>query len=180
MTNITNLMSAEIAERTIEASYARIIKNMEIEEIALAEEVYSALFDKEELKLVNAIPYKWKNMSKRIPLNLTGHSVEIWLKKEKPFPVKVGIYERFILNSITLHNEVQAFVDKKTQTENKKKNEYKILLATIKSAKTLKRLREIWPEGAAFIPPDSAPQRALTIPFSDISKSLGLPLEASS
>lgn len=121
--------------------------------------------------------------SNQLKFNVGGWSVDLKLPPDKYLAVKSGYGDGFCgnISDPAVVADIQAFVKQRTALEEEIKSRTSQLAATIRAARTWKKLAELWPEGKEFFAKDLAdadkPGTNLTVNFDTLNKALGLPKE---
>jgi hypothetical protein len=147
MTNLSKNLVEKIAGEAIRQKYKTLLSNYKLAEQTLAEECYNSVFAKEVLDQVNALPDGWVLTCSCLMFNVGGWNVSLNIGRQVPIPASTHCTRLGVIDG-ELSDRVKAHMEAVKDAKIKKENEYQKLKAFLGSFKTIKKLRETWPEGA--------------------------------
>ena len=183
---LTNDLREAIASEAVAHAFDPRKAALTKAEGALAEEAYNHVFPESERKLITKIPSNWVRFDSCLRFNVAGLTIDLNAAGDG-FPVPYQIngqhgqrgYSCYRLGSIEvgdLATRIQAHAKAVDDMKSERRVALKQLQAMLAKITTLKRLREIWPEGAQFYAKwEAAPAQTLpTIRVDEINAMLGL------
>lgn len=156
MTRLTNEIRNEICEKAIEESFAKKKAALKKEEAKLGMKLYKSVFKPSELAKLDSLDEKWIVRDRCLRFNCQGYDLRFNIADKEedgvPVPVSKRDYGCRSLGNITgeIAMEAQAFANKKQDASKEEDRARRALMAVLHSVSTVKRLAEVWPEGAKF------------------------------
>lgn len=157
---LNNYMRERIAKCVMDKTdFSKIIEDLEAQEIT-PEEIYSAYYDKETLKKMEALPEGWLCKVDSFYVNLGGCSHWIAFKDKEGDPVRKLILWKDRNERITFpvdHPLVIRFQknhDELIKAREEASRFASKVMATLRSATTVGKLLTIWPELKEICPPE--------------------------
>lgn len=155
---LTKYTRQEIARAATAFAYDSKEKELRSAEDALAREAYATLFPEREIKAVLALPKNWIRFDECLQFNVGGQRLHLYTEKDKglPVPYRIGDYAGYSSKTLgtighgDLCDRIQAHAGTVEKTKRARSDSYRKVLALTESVTTIKRLREIWPEGEQF------------------------------
>lgn len=178
MSTISKDAAEIVARRACAASFEANASEYQAQEAALAERCWAAVLPENERRLAESLPDGWIRRDKCLCFNAAGWRVILNHPTGLVIPSGVGFCKEIGALPAELGKEVQAFIQRKEQAKERRREAERELLQSIRGARTWKRLAEAWPEGKPFFEGFLAAatgSRALAIPFTKINETLGLP-----
>lgn len=189
MTRLTNDLRAIIRDTAVRASFAE--RNAELARIenALAKEAYEATFGPEIRALVAQVPGAWFRKDACLNFNVGGLRIGLEVSGEGyPVPYQTAgghgyhCHEEIgVIPAGDLCDRIQAHAKAKEDQRDKSKAAYRGLDALLSSVSSVKKLKEVWPEGEPFYGrflDEKAPSLP-AIRFAEINQALGLASQVS-
>lgn len=185
MSRLTNYTREAISNAAIKAAFTPRENDFSAAEDALAREAYAAVYPADEVKKAMALPDNWLRRDPCLHFNVNGLRIELCTTDNHlpvPYRAKSGdqgyschrsqgsIPEGDLAERITAHAMAkEALRDEKRSARIK-------LDAMLGSISTVKKLQEVWPEGAQFYAKFAEKPAALppAIRVEDVNAALGL------
>lgn len=200
MPRLTNEMRLEIAKKAMADTRAKTAAELRERQDRLARAGHAKLFDAKLVKEVMKLPKEWRRMDGCLKFNADGWQVQFNLldprdhtklnyeeraNKDWQLPVPLGHsssqYSCNPLGSITgeLATEMQkCATDIKTFKENGDEGT-KMVKQMLGMVNTIKRLKEVWPEGIEFYQEYDVPETQLpAVRMDEINALLGITAKA--
>ncbi len=151
MTTLNNHIRDTIINAAINAAYDKKFKDIAEEEHEVGMALYVASFKKKTLEDVAAVPKDWFRQDSCLRFNCGGHDVWFIVKKAVPVPYSrdCNRLENFDHNDPSTKLG-QGFSEKKRALENERNDAKNQLKAIIYSCRTIKKLKDVWPQGLKF------------------------------
>lgn len=154
---LTNDLREIIANRAVKHAFDPKFKVLKDEEDKLAREAYRAIFPAAELAAIAKIPSNWVRHDNCLRFNVGGLRIALCVEGEGlAVPYRIGQYAGYGCHEIgsiqpgDLCDRIQKHagaVEAEKAAMRSANSQLKAMLAKIS---TLKKLREIWPEGQQF------------------------------
>ncbi len=189
MTRLTKYEREAIAAKAVAHAFDPKKVAIETTEDALGREAYAVVIPASESAAAAKMPTNWFRLDKCLRFNVGGQSISLSLSGEGlPVPYQAkgeeyGSYHCGRLGTILpgdLCDRIQAHAQAKEDYRNQRGAAYRSVFALVASVTTIKRLREIWPEGEAFFKgyDESAPSNLPAVRTDEVNAMLGLALAA--
>lgn len=187
---LTKIMREAIARRAINASFDPKAQALAQEEDRLAREAYEACYTADEREQADAIPKYWLRRDPCLNFNVGGFRIRLCTITDHlpvPYQAKGDGYGGYSCHpshgTITegdLHDRIRAHAVAGEALKQSRVETERRLLAMLSSVGSLKKLREVWPEGEAFYSQYEVKPVALppAIRMDEINAALGLPVAA--
>ena len=176
MSRLTNYTREAISSAAIKAAFTPRENDFSADEDALAREAYAAVYPADEVKKAMSLPENWLRRDPCLYFNVNGLLIELCTTDNHlPVPYRChrsqgSIPEGDLAERITAHAMAkEALRDEKRSARIK-------LDAMLSSISTVKKLQEVWPEGAQFYAKFAEKPAALppAIRVEDVNAALGL------
>ena len=180
---LTNDLRETIASQAVAHAFDPRRAALAKQEEALAEEAYNHVFPESERKLIAKIPSNWVRFDQCLRFNVAGLTVNLNAAGEGfPVPYQINGHRGYSCHRLgtieagDLADRIQAHAKAVEDMRSERRVALKQIGAMLAKITTLKRLREIWPEGAQFYAKwEAAPAQTLpTIRVDEINAMLGL------
>lgn len=152
MTRLTNDIRNEICESAITASFKKQNDKLKAEETKIGMQLYRSLYKKSELDIIAKLDKKWLDIDECLRFNCGGFDLTFCVEPGVAVPQREG-YGCRRLGNITdpdLVYKAQDFAKRKEDAKAEERKAEQALRAVLFSVNTVKRLAEVWPEGAAY------------------------------
>jgi len=183
MTKLTKYTRECISKLAVEFAFNPKIEALNAAEDELAREAHAHIFKKSELDQISKVPANWIRLDSCLHFNVMGQRIYLrTLSDGLPVPYKIGEYAGYScreLGSIEAGDLCDRIQNHAMQVE-KYKTERAMasrkVLALVESVTTIKKLREIWPEGEQFYQMYELAQatKLPAVPVADVNAALGL------
>jgi hypothetical protein len=173
-------LTKEIRERIVGMATGEYFtpkkKAIDAQEHDLGMELYHHVFNADELAKVSALPRFWLRHDGCLRFNCGGYDIRFTVKTAVPVPYSTHCAS---LGSVTgaLSDKAQAFAQSKQDLGRDYDRAKIALMKMLESVSTVKRLKQIWPEGEKFYAQYlDTPERpgVPAIQVTEINKMLGL------
>lgn len=178
MTTLNNYTRDDIIIAAISAAYDKKFKAIQEEEHEVGMLLYKASFKEKVLEAVDAIPKEWLRQDSCLRFNCGGHDLRFVVKKAVPVPYSrdCNRLENFDHKSPSTIL-AQEFCERKRALEEERNDAKRQLKSIVYSCRTIKKLKEIWPQGDKFYSAYMVEQGKPGLPavqVENINKLLGL------
>ena len=183
MTKLTKYTKEVIAKNAVAFAFDPKEKALAQAEDALAREAYAKAFNKSELDAIKKVPANWIRLDNCLRFNVGGHRLYLRTVDEGlPVPYRIGdragysCHELCAIEPGELCDRIQAHAQAVEQIKIDRRSAYCKVFAMVDSVTTVKRLREIWPEGEQFYARYEAvvAQKLPAVPASEVNAILGI------
>lgn len=149
MTRLTEDTKKRIARNAITHKYQPLAEAMKGEEAALALRCYQAVYPASQLAIVATLPPEWFTRCKCLKFNANGWSVTLCAAEDMPTHSANHCRP---LGTVTgeLAEQVQDYSQRKKKIQEEERSATYEMEGFLNSFKTIKQLRDAWPEGEAF------------------------------
>jgi Nucleotide modification associated domain 5 len=175
---LTNWQRDKIIAAAIASKFQKQEKDFIKREDALARKAYNHLFDEGLRRKIKSMPDKWFQKCGSMRFNVGGqqHYLQLSENKMLPTPYESHCALLGVLDG-AIGDEVRAFANEKEQAKTDKRTAEAKLKSLLYSISTLKRLKELWPEGAEFykgMDEDAVKGGLPALRFDDVNQLLGI------
>lgn len=183
MSNLTKYTRECIARAATAFAYDPKFKELNEEEDALAREAHAAIFPKAELATLKGVPANWIKLDACLRFNVGGQRLYLrTLDDGLPVPYRIGDHAGYSCHELgtiphgDLCDRIQAHAQAVEATKTANRETYRKVLALVDSARTVKKLRTIWPEGEQFYAKYDAvqPTKLPAIRIDELNAELGI------
>lgn len=183
MTKLTKYAREAITRRATAFAFDPKKAALDEAEDKLAREAHAQIFSKAELEAIKKVPANWIQLDSCLRLNVGGQRIYLHtLDDGLPVPYRIGDYAGYSCQEIgtigpgDLCDRIQAHAAALEQYKADRNNAFRQVKALLDSATTVKRLRDIWPQGEQFyaIYDPSPAMRLPAVPVGEINAILGL------
>ena len=159
MTRLTNDMRSAITSAAVAHGFDARQEAFAAVEDSLAREAYAYVFTEAEIKAVGKVPENWFRVDSCLRFNVGGLTIQLsTIDAGLPVPFKTkheeyGGYHCHILGVIMpgdLCDRIQSHAQNKDELKKARRAAHGSVQNMLYGVSTMKRLREVWPEGAAF------------------------------
>lgn len=179
---LTNDLRAAITAAAITNAFDKKKSLLEKVESELAIEAYKVVFSKNELDAVTKLPKNWVRYDECLRFNVAGQSITLNTRPGLAVPYSVagargyGCHILGVIESGELCDRIQKHAADKETYKAIRSSTQKKLEAMLNKITTLKKLREVWPEGVEFYQKYEEPKQAAlpAIRMDEINVALGL------
>lgn len=180
MTRLTNLTRDSIANAAAAFGFDQKQEEIDKYEDTLAREAHAYVFDKNEIAAVNQLPECWVARLNKLKLNVAGERIDLRVSGHGlPVPHKFayGYGVAGVIPPGDLCDRIQAHARNKEEVKRQRKSAQQKVRLMLDGVSSIKKLREVWPEGERFYSIyDAAPApSAPAIRVEEINNVLGLP-----
>lgn len=150
MSRLTQNIRERICNRAITAAFKEREESRAAAEIALGMEAYQAAFPEKERVAAAAMPEGWLRLDRCLRFNANGWNVT--LRVNPGVPVPSAEYGCRNLASLTgeLADRVQRHAQDEENLRDERRKAERELSGFLDQFKTIKQMREAWPEGEPF------------------------------
>lgn len=184
MTRLTSDLRAIIRDAAVKASFAERDAEIAKCEADLAKQAYEATFVPEIRALVAQVPGNWFRNDACLNFNVGGMRIQLKTGGNGyPVPYQsasgrgYGCHDEIgVIQAGDLCDRIQAHAKAKEDQRTKAKAAYRGLDALLASVSSVKKLKEIWPEGEQFYARflDASAPSLPAVRFAEINQVLGL------
>lgn len=180
---LTNDLRETIALQAVAHAFDPRIAALAKAEEGLAEEAYNHVFPESERKMIAKVPRNWVRFDQNLRFNVAGLTINLTAAGEGfPVPYSINGYRGYSCHKLgtieagDLATRIQAHAKALEDLKSERRVALRHMQAMLAKITTLKRLREIWPEGAQFYAKwEAVPAQTLpTIRVDEINAMLGL------
>lgn len=157
MTKLTKYTRECIARSAVAHAYDPKQEALALAEDALAREAHAAIFSESELKAVKKLPANWVRLDSCLRFNVGGLNIALCTQDDGlPVPYRIGDRRGYNCHTLgviepgDLCDRIQSHVQQVEDIKAARRKSLYKLEALLNSAPTIKRIREIWPEGEPF------------------------------
>lgn len=183
---LTNDLRQIIVNKAIAHAFDPKLSKLKESEDALGREAYAAVFTKAETDKVALVPENWIRRDKCLQFNVGGLHIRLELQGDGlPVPYRIGDYAGYscktlgVIEAGDLCDRIRAHASACEQHRNDRRTAAKAVEGMLAKVSTLKKLREVWPEGERFYAQYEKAKEALpTIRVDEINAALGLAVAA--
>jgi hypothetical protein len=144
----------------------------------LARIIYEDVFDQKTRKKMASLPEGWLSTEDYVRVEIAGQVKSLRLPKPCRFPFnKRSNVLRVYDARHPIASEYQQYRNDRDDLQKSRTGLAAKLSAVLGSATTVKKLVELWPEAEPFVPKEPVKASLPAINFSDLNKSLRLPVE---
>ena len=177
MSRLTNYTREAISSAAIKAAFTPRENDFSADEDALAREAYAAVYPADEVKKAMALPDNWLRRDPCLHFNVNGLRIELCTTDNHlPVPYRAKSGEQGSIPEGDLAERITAHAMAKEALRDEKRSARAKLNAMLSSISTVKKLQEVWPEGAQFYAKFAEKPAALppAIRVEDVNAALGL------
>lgn len=185
MSRLTNDLRDAIARAAVAHAFDPKKEALATQEDALAREAYAVIIPQSETALVAAVPENWFRLDECLRFNAGGYNVTLSLIGQGlpvPYRPRGGEDEGYHchrLGSIPpgdLCDRVRAHVEEKETYKSERSVAHRAVTNLLHGVTTMKRLKEVWPQGEQFFDPyRNAPVASLpAVRVDEVNAMLGI------
>lgn len=159
MTRLTNEIREHISRQAVAAAFNQRFDAMAAAEDALAREAYADVFSEAERAMASQMPGYWLRRDPCLNFNAGGYRIKLCTTADHlPVPYQGkgddhGYHCRSSQGTIKdqdLSDRIRAHATAKEALSDEKKRVARSLSQMLQSVNSIKRLKEVWPEGQPF------------------------------
>ena len=150
MSRLTNVIREKICERAIKAAFKEREETQKSREHALGMEAYEAVIPEAERKAAAKMPAHWLQTDACLRFNAGGWDARLTVSPAVPVPFNRGYCHTLGTISGDLADRVQVFLQDEKGVRDEKSKATTELFGFLDQFKTVKQMREAWPEGEPF------------------------------
>lgn len=178
MSRLTQNIRERICKRAIAAAFKEREESHEAAEHALGMEAYAAVLPEAERLAAAALPERWLKTDRCLRFNANGWTATLTVSEKVPVPFDDRAYCT-PLGTLTgdLGERVQAHVQGEEKLRDEKRKAVRELSGFLDQFKTIKQMREAWPEGEPFYAEFDVERKAAGVPavrVAEINALLGI------
>lgn len=177
MSRLTNYTREAISSAAIKAAFTPRENDFSADEDALAREAYAAVYPADEVKKAMSLPENWLRRDPCLHFNVNGLRIKLCTTDNHlPVPYRAKSGEQGSIPEGDLAERITAHAMAKEALRDEKRSARIKLDAMLSSISTVKKLQEVWPEGAQFYAKFAEKPAALppAIRVEDVNAALGL------
>jgi len=183
MSKLTKYTRERIAAQAVAFAFDPKEEALKAQEDALAREAHAAVFKKAELDAIKKVPANWIRLDPCLRFNVGGQRLYLrTIDDGLPVPYKIGDYAGYSCREIgaiepgDLCDRIQTHAQAVEKCKTELRQAYIKVIALLDSVTTIKRLREVWPEGEPFYSKYEAQpaQKLPAVPASEVNAMLGI------
>lgn len=162
MTRLTNGIRDGITARAVAHAFDPKAEALAVQGDGLAREAYAYVFPASETALVAKVPENWFRLDQCLRFNVGGYTIRLTLAGDGlpvPYRAKGSDHGGYGCNNLgvipagDLCDRIRAHAQATEDLKKDRQSARRSVQTLLSGVTTIKRLREVWPEGEAFFKP---------------------------